>query len=211
MLGASDGHFIRKTRNTAVAITRPRRIRGSWVDGYVLDVHSTGSTFLGYDEFGHPVFETLRTETGELLYRLKYRGDRSALGEIGADAERFLRAWNVGLDVIVPVPPTRARAVQPVFLIAGEIARRLGIPVLGNALRKRKDSPELKNVHEFEERRLALENAFAADRRKVEGKKILLVDDLVRSGATMSAVAEALSNAGAAAVYAFALTQTRRV
>jgi competence protein ComFC len=194
-----------------VAIIHPRRIRGSWADGYVLDVHSTGSTFLGYDEFGHAVFETLRTETGELLYRLKYRGDRSALGEIGADAERFLRAWKVGPDVIVPVPPTRRRQVQPVFLIAGEIARRLGVPVVGNALRKRKDSPELKNVHEFEERRAALEGAFVVDPRQVAGKRILLVDDLVRSGATMSAVAEALSDAGAVAVYAFALTQTRRV
>ncbi len=194
-----------------MAVNKPRRIRGSWADGYVLDVHSTGSTFLGYDEFGHPVFETLRTETGELLYRLKYRGDRSALGEIGADAERFLRAWKVGPDAVVPVPPSRARAVQPVFLIAGEIARRLGIPVLGGAGGTRKDSPELKNVHEFEERRAALEDAFAADRRQVGGKTILLVDDLVRSGATMGAVAEALSHAGAAAVYAFALTQTRRV
>jgi len=194
-----------------VANLHPRRIRGSWADGYVLDVHSTGSTFLGYDEFGHAVFETLRTETGELLYRLKYRGDRSALGEIGADAERFLRAWKVGPDVVVPVPPTRGRQVQPVFLIAGEIARRLGLPLVGSALRKRRGSPELKNVHEFEERRAALEGAFVADPRQVAGKRILLVDDLVRSGATMSAVAEALSETGAAAVYAFALTQTRRV
>lgn len=61
----------------------PHRIRGSWEDGYVLDVHSTGSTFLGYDELGHTVFDTNRTEMGELLYLLKYKGDVSVLSEIG--------------------------------------------------------------------------------------------------------------------------------
>jgi competence protein ComFC len=75
-----------------MAKINPRRIRGSWADGYALDVHSTGSTFLGYDEFGHPVFDTMRTEVGELLYRLKYKGDASALSEIGESAEQFIRS-----------------------------------------------------------------------------------------------------------------------
>lgn len=41
------------------------------------------------------------------------------------------------------------------------------------------------------------------------GEDLLLVDDLYRSGATMNAISEALMAAGAAAVYAFALTRTR--
>jgi predicted amidophosphoribosyltransferase len=194
-----------------MAKTNPRRIHGSWKDGYVLDVHSTGSTFLGYDEFGHPVFDTHRTEVGELLYRLKYEGDASALSELGATAEKFIRSWGVGFTAIVPVPPTRARRVQPVLQIAAELASRFGVPVLRNSIRKLKNVAELKNIHEFEERRKVLENAFAADTPRVRGARALLVDDLVRSGATMGAVADALIHAGAEAVYAFALTQARRV
>jgi hypothetical protein len=54
----------------------PRKIDGPWADGRVLDLHSTGSEFLGYDEYGHEQFDTRRTEVGDLLYRLKYRTTR---------------------------------------------------------------------------------------------------------------------------------------
>jgi Predicted amidophosphoribosyltransferases len=47
--------------------------------------------------------------------------------------------------------------------------------------------------------------------RGVTDKRVLLVDDLIRSGATLGAVAAALGNAGAAIIFAFALTKTRRV
>lgn len=46
--------------------------------------------------------------------------------------------------------------------------------------------------------------------RFVAGERVLLVDDLVRSGATLGAVANALTNAGVATIFAFALTKTRR-
>jgi competence protein ComFC len=70
----------------------PRKIDGPWADGRVLDLPSTGSEFLGHDEFGREQFDTHRTEVGELLYRLKYRNDASALDEIGTVAEKFIRS-----------------------------------------------------------------------------------------------------------------------
>jgi competence protein ComFC len=188
---------------------KPRRIRGVWTDGYVLDVHTTGSTFLGHDEYGHPVFDTKRSDAGELLYRLKYRSDSTALSEIGDVAEGFLREWGIQFDGVIAVPPTRNRKIQPVLQITDEIARRFSVPVLRTAVRKVRDTAELKNIHDFDERLQALEGAFAAKERDVSGRSILLVDDLVRSGATMGAVAGAILTAGAEAVYAFALTKTR--
>lgn len=91
----------------------PLRIDGPWADGRVLDLHSSGSEFLGYDEYGHEQFDTRRTDVGELLYRLKYRNDLSAVDEIGAVAEKFIRSRRINFDVIVPAPPTRSRRVQP--------------------------------------------------------------------------------------------------
>lgn len=189
----------------------PRKIDGPWADGRVLDLHSTGSEFLGYDEFGHEQFDTRRTEVGELLYRLKYRTDASALEEIGAIAEKFIRAWRVTFDVIVPAPPTRSRRVQPLHQIADELAKRFRVPVVKAISKKAARAAELKNLREYHEREAVLEGALTVDARSIAGKRVLLLDDLIRSGATLSAVARALGEAGAATVFAFALTKTRRV
>ena len=36
----------------------PRKLRGPWTDGFALDLHTTGSTFLGYNAYGRPEFDT---------------------------------------------------------------------------------------------------------------------------------------------------------
>ena len=191
--------------------TNPRKIDGPWADGRVLDLHSTGSEFLGYDEYGHEQFDTRRTEVGELLYRLKYRNDASAIEEIGAIAEKFIRSWRIKFDVIVPAPPTRTRRVQPLHQIAAELARRFGVPVVKAVSKKAAGAAELKNLREFHERQAVLKDALVVNGRAIAGKHVLLLDDLIRSGATLGAVAAALTDAGAAIIFAFALTKTRRV
>lgn len=194
-----------------VTKTNPLRIDGPWADGRVLDLHSSGSEFLGYDEYGHEQFDTRRTEVGELLYRLKYRGDTTAIQEIGTVAEHFIRSWRIEFDVIVPAPPTRSRRVQPLHQIADELSRRFDVPVVKAVTKKAAGAAELKNLREFHERQAVLQGALAVNGRAVSGKRVLLVDDLIRSGATLGAVAAALTDAGAAIIFAFALTKTRRV
>lgn len=189
----------------------PRKIDGPWADGRVLDLHSTGSQFLGYDEYGHEQFDTHRTEVGELLYRLKYQNDASALDEIGAVAETFIRSWRIKFDVIVPAPPTRTRRLQPLHQIADELSRRFEVPVAKAVSKKAAGAAELKNLREFHERQAVLQGALTVNGRQIAGKRVLLMDDLIRSGATLGAVAAALTEAGAAIIYAFALTKTRRV
>ena len=189
----------------------PRKIDGPWADGRVLDLHSTGSEFLGYDEYGREQFDTRRTEMGELLYRLKYRNDASAVEEIGAVAEKFIRSWRITFDVIVPAPPTRTRRVQPLHQIADELARRFDVVVAKAVSKNAAGAAELKNLREFHERQAVLQGALTVNARAVAGKRVLLVDDLIRSGATLGAVAAALTEAGAAIIFAFALTKTRRV
>lgn len=65
-------------------------LRGPWAAGFALDVHTTGSTFLGHNAYGHPVFDTGRSPIGELVYRLKYRGDKDAQREIVDTVAGFL-------------------------------------------------------------------------------------------------------------------------
>ena len=187
-----------------------RRLTGPWKSGYVLDLHTTSSVFIGYDEFGHVQFDTTYSEIGGLLNRLKYHSDRSALPQLIEPAAAFLRAWTIEFTAVVPVPPTKVyRRFQPVLALATEIARTFKVPLLRNSLRKIKEVPELKNIYDPDERKRLLDGAFEANAGPIRGQQILLVDDLYRSGATMNAIAHALSSAGALEVYAFAFTQTR--
>jgi competence protein ComFC len=194
-----------------VTNVNPRKIEGPWSDGRVLDLHSSGSEFLGYDEFGHEQFDTHRTDVGELLYRLKYQNDASAIGEIGEVAEKFIRTWRIQFDLIVPAPPPRARRIQPLHQIADELGKRFAVPVVKAVSKNSSGAAELKNLREYHERHAVLQGALSVNARSVSGRRVLLVDDLIRSGATLGAVATALGEAGAEAIFAFALTKTRRV
>lgn len=111
---------------------------------------------------------------------------------------------------IVPVPASRRRlAYQPVVEIAKAIGTRLSKPVNLRTAKKIKDTPELKNIFDYQQRSRLLQGAFKIDRDAVGGKRILLIDDLCRSGATATVVAQDLLGSGAAAVYMLAMTKTR--
>jgi predicted amidophosphoribosyltransferase len=186
------------------------RIPGRWRDGFALDNHTVSSTYLGDDEFGHPTFDTKRSEIGELLYRLKYQSDQSVIAEIVEAAAAFIATWSPGVQIVVPVPASRARAVQPVLLLGDALAKRLGLPFVSDAIAKAREVPELKNVHDYNERIQLLAGAHAVDRAKVQTLRVLLFDDLYRSGATMNAISAALyDHGGAADVFALTITKTR--
>lgn len=192
----------------------PKKIAGRWRAGYTLDFHTTSSVYVGDDEFGRPTFETTRSEAGELLYQLKYKSDASALTAIVDAAVGFVDRWKRGgglvVDVLVPVPPSRQRPSQPVLLVAEALAQRLGVPCAASAVTKVRDVPELKNVYDFNERDQLLAGAHQIDKAQIQGRKVLLFDDLYRSGATMNAIASALYDSGEAAdVFALTITRSR--
>lgn len=187
------------------------RINGDWAGGYVLDYHTVQSTYLGDDEeTGRPMFDTERTELGESMYRLKYQNDSSVLPNIVGALEALWKRWKPTVDLLVPVPASKPRSRQPVLAVARSLGKRVGVPVVAGCVTRSHDVPEMKGVDDFEERLLLLADAHEVDRKAVEGQKVLLLDDLYRSGATMNAVTRALYDQGCAAkVYALAVTRTR--
>ena len=190
--------------------TNPTRISGRWRNGFTLDVHTTSSEFLGYDEYGHAQFDSKRSELGDLLYRLKFRRDNSVIPEIVEAVGIFVESYLPRLDLIIPVPPSTPRPEQPVILLARAIGQRIKIPVLEDLVRKIRETPQLKNVFDFDERSRVLDGAFEIDRSALEGKVALLFDDLYRSGATLNAVTSLLHDEGGAKdVLALTLTRTR--
>lgn len=70
--------------------------------------------------------------------------------------------------------------------------------------------PQLKDVFDYDERWRLLDGLHEVQKPKVEDRKVLLFDDLFRSGATMNAITSALYDQGLAReVYALTLTRTR--
>ena len=188
---------------------QPKKIPGRWRGGYALDVHTVSSSYLGDDEFGHSRFETIRSEMGELLYKLKFGRDQTVVPVIADALEKFVKDWNPGIDVIVPVPPSSERTFQPVIVLGDELEHRLGIAVV-KCIKKVKDTPQLKNVADLDERLRILEGVHEVDSAGIRGKRILLFDDLYRSGATMNAITDILyDHGGAAEVFALTVTRTR--
>jgi competence protein ComFC len=188
---------------------QPRKIAGRWRDGYALDLHTLSSTPVGHNEFGHMQFDTKRSEVGELLYRLKYNGDKTVVPEIVDALFEFTTSWNPGVEIIIPVPPSSQRSIQPVIVLAEAFGRRLGIPLADCVVRTR-DAPQLKNVFDLDERLRLLGGLHQIDAAVVQGKKLLLFDDLYRSGATMNAITAALYDEGRASdVFALTVTRTR--
>lgn len=187
----------------------PRRILGKWREGFSLDLHTLSSVFVGYDEFGHSRFDTKRSEIGELLYALKNKADQRTVPELVHAAERLLREWNPPVQILVPVPPSTRRAVQPVLVLARAIGERLGMPVVDCVTRTR-DIPQLKNIYDLDERAKLLDGLHAVDESATRGRTVLLFDDLFRSGATMNAITTELYERGKATdVFAFTITRTR--
>jgi ComF family protein len=144
-----------------------------------------------------PYAGTLRA----LVHALKYDGYRSLAPVLG----RLMRDHGAdvigGADIAVPVPLHRRRARERGFNQADDLARATGLPVV-RALRRVRATPSQTDLPAA--RRYAnVRDAFALRRGiDVRGLRILIVDDVCTTGATIEACARVLRQGGAAQVSA---------
>ncbi len=140
------------------------------------------------------------------VHQLKYHGRRRVAGRLAEAivAEDSARGVLSAGAVLVPVPlhprRRRERGFNQAELLAAELARCLDLELAPAALVRRADTPTQTGLSAAR-RRKNVAGAFAVRRRtQIAGRVVVLVDDVVTTGATARACAQALREAGATAV-----------
>jgi predicted amidophosphoribosyltransferase len=149
--------------------------------------------------------------------RLKFGGATDLVRPL---ADRMAAAWRrrgrgpgvgPGIDLVVPVPPdplrwTARRRVPR--LLAAAVALRLGVPCARGLVKRR--ATRAMTGRGRAERSAALSGAFRGRPEMVDGRRVLVVDDVATTGATLREAARALRAAGAVLVVALVLARTPR-
>ncbi len=143
-----------------------------------------------------------------LIHELKYQNKRSIgilLGEIAGisikNDEDFLSA-----DALIPVPlhkiRLRERGYNQSELIARGVSKIIGVKVLNNILIRSRNTQTQTKLN-FEERKENVKDVFFVrekDKKFVQGRKFIIVDDVITTGATVNECAKALLQSGASKV-----------
>jgi len=145
-----------------------------------------------------PGLRGLDPGAGAVVRGLAREAARQAAGQLPGTARRV---------VPVPLHPRRlaARGFNPAAVLAREVARELGLSWSPRALERRRDTPSQTGL-DRRARRRNVAGAFRA-RERLAGR-VILVDDVVTTGATAAAAARALRQAGARAVVLLAAART---
>jgi ComF family protein len=144
------------------------------------------------------------------LHHLKYRRDFGLGDTLATPVSEFAIQLNWPIDIVVPIPLSqqryKERGYNQIALIAYPMAVRAGWQYHAKALWRARHTRSQVGLSAIE-RKNNVNGAFLASEKLVQGKTILLVDDVATTGATLSAGADALLAGGAKSVFALTLAR----
>ena len=148
------------------------------------------------------------------IHELKYRNLKAispCLAELLAD---YLKKNPLPGEALVSVPlhprRLRERGYNQSILLAGELGKRIGLPVIEDCLIRVKQAQPQVRAGDVEERWRNVADAFMCRDERISGKQIILIDDVCTSGATLESCAAALKNKRATSVWGLTLAREIR-
>jgi ComF family protein len=164
---------------------------------------------------GHRAMLQFDEHSKKLIHDLKYHDRLWLLPLFGRWLATAAKAWHCeGEWLIIPVPIHYFRLLKRKYnqaaLLATALSPHLGQPVLLQGLKRIRHQPPQTGLSR-RQRKKNLRRAFQVSPRyqaRIKGATILLVDDVMTTGATLNACARVLKQAGAAQVYAVTLART---
>ncbi len=143
---------------------------------------------------------------------IDFKNSKPYLKEYFADLLKDKCAKFSDADGIVAVPMTeksrRKRGYNQSELLAKALSKKLGVPFIKRAIEKIKQTEWQKSLSKSE-REQNLKGCFKADRNLVAGKNLIVVDDVMTTGATADAICQELKKRGAAKVYFAAVASVK--
>ncbi len=145
-----------------------------------------------------------------LIQALKYN-EQIVLASMFAEklSQRIDRCSLPDCMLAMPLHPARQknRGFNQAQLIARPLSKSLGLPLLSHACQRLRDTPSQTSLP-FDERTRNMRGAFDCN-ADLAGKNVALVDDVMTTGASMDALANAALAKGAASVKAWVVARTR--
>jgi ComF family protein len=145
------------------------------------------------------------------IARLKYGKDLTLTAALGGLLHAAVRAEPLP-DLLLPMPLSAARLRQRGFNQAAELARvvaaRMALPLRADLARRTRDAVPQAALP-LDQRHANVREAFACD-GDLDGARVAVVDDVMTTGASLGALAQALRRAGAAQVVCWVLARTER-
>ncbi len=149
----------------------------------------------------------------EAVHQLKYRNLRALKPVLCELLHDYMKAHPIPGEVLVPVPLHRKRLRERGYnqsqLLAQGLGKLSGLSMVTDCLVRQNNNPPQARTSTVEERRENVAGAFACRDDRLRGKRVMLIDDVATSGATLDACAAVLKTSGAVSVWA--LTFAREI
>ena len=147
----------------------------------------------------------------QAVHELKYRKLKALSGCLAQLLAEYLQANDIPGEVLVPVPlhsrRLRERGYNQSALLASNLGKFVSLQVVENCLFRAKGGLPQARTTNVEDRRSNVAGAFACKDEQLRGSRVLLIDDVCTSGATLEACALALKSAGVLSVWGLTLAR----
>ena len=144
------------------------------------------------------------------LHTLKYRRNMGIGDALARQMVDFVRRLGLNVDMLIPVPlgknRLKERGYNQVALVARPLAFELGLQYTPHGLWKSRETRSQVGLN-VSQRRENVSKAYQADDKLVNGRSILLMDDVATTGSTIQSGTEALLAAGARNIYAITIAR----